>query len=552
MSSDADQFVLQEALDEEPTTSLFQAKRWTYVTDTSSSNGQFSGQLQFDLNTLSSQNQWTDLKEGVIQFPVKLTIKNNDASTNALTASVRAACIKQGFHQFVDSIQLVLGGATIQTSQIFTNIDTSYKILTEWSQDELRKYGPSLGLGGVLDDYSNTTEATTGVTLDNVTAYHATSGTALINQYGGAGLLSSFGNKALKDRIDFLNTDITSTAAASAIINNPDQNAKSNVSVAQAFSVTNFVAFYLATIRLKDISDAIAKMPPVKNMKGFLYVNYNAATSTYTSTATTGIASTAMANASQYGRCQPAMISRNDCHGACSVTFKSEISGVADTTLTTAKAPITNAYLRVPYFIPSPEIDRMLTQKKTFRYNERFVTVLPITKKSSINATVTPGIANAKRIIMLPILKGDGSSTSILGALANPELSPFDIAGCGGSSAFAALQNIQVVVGNQPMFQQPVSMDHEMFLEEVAQQGLDGGLNSQTGSGLLSQKLWNQHYRYYTVDIGRRINGDDGASKSVQLQCYNACNLDMNLICIVWHEKEITVDTAMGTVQQGF
>jgi hypothetical protein len=102
------------------------------------------------------------------------------------------------------------------------------------------------------------------------------------------------------------------------------------------------------------------------------------------------------------------------------------------------------------------------------------------------------------------------------------------------------------------MFQEPVSMDHHMFMEEVAQQGLDGGLNSQSNSGLLSQRLWNQMYRYYTVDLGRRINGDDGASKSVQLNVYNPCNTKMRLICIVWHEKEITVDTAMGVVMQQF
>ena len=81
--------------------------------------------------------------------------------------------------------------------------------------------------------------------------------------------------------------------------------------------------------------------------------------------------------------------------------------------------------------------------------------------------------------------------------------------------------------------------------------GRDGGLDNETGSGLLSQRLWNQHYKYYTIDIGRRIGADDGASKSVQIQCYNPCNLPMRLICIIWFEREIIVDTAMGQIVQG-
>lgn len=550
MSSDSDKFVFQNALEEQDNNSLFQAKRYTYVVDSSSANGQFSGQLQFDLNTLSSQNQWTSLREAVIQFPIKLTIKNNDANTNALTSSVRAACIKSGFHQMVDSVQLVLGGTTIQTSQIYEGLNTTFKILTEWDENELNKLGPTLGI--TIDDYKNSADAATGATLDNLTAYHASTNGTLYNRYGGADVMGSWANKGLKERIDHLNTDITTTSAAAAIITNLNTKGKSNVSQAADFAKTNFVAFYLATIRLKDICDSVKEMPPIKNLKGYLYVNYNAAESTYTSTATTGIPSAAMTNKPLYGRVQPGMISRQDCHGACNITFKTEISGVKDADLTTAVPPMTNARLVVPYYVASPEVDRALTQKKTFRYNERTVMTVPITKLSSVNQTLSPGVSNPVRLHMCPILVGDGSTASIAGALADPLLSPFDIAGVGGTSAFAAIEQLQVNVGNQPAFQSPVSYDAEMFVDEIATIGKNGGQESQSNSGLLSQRLWNQHYRFYTVDLARRINGDDGASKSIQLSCYNPCNLDMKLICNIWHQREITVDTAMGTISQGF
>lgn len=545
MSSDSDKFVFQQALDEQDNTALFQAKRWTHVVDSSSSGGVFNSQIQFDLNTLSSQNQWTDLSQGFIQFPVKVTISGTTKLDN-LTAN--AACIKNGFHQFVDSIQLVLGGSTIQTSQIYTNVDTSFKILTQWSQDELRKWGPTLGVA--LDDYKNTAEGGTTLSLDNVPI--TTLAPALHGVY-----YPSATNAGFKERCTMLNTDVTTTDAGSAlsIINNLEQNGKGNIQLDKTVTTDAFVAFYLATIRLKDLSDAIAKMPPIKNLKGYLYVNYNSATSSYSATAANGFVKTAKAvNTPQYGRCQPVMINRAaDLSGAAdsTVTMKVEVSGQKSTTLTLAKPAITNARLYTPYYVPSPEVDRALTQKKTIRYNERFVTTVNIAATSATNVTITPGVSNPKRLIMLPILTGDGATAGVAGFNDFPELSPFDIAGCGGSSPFAALQQLQVNVSNQPMFQEPVSMDHHMMLEELGQIGLNGGLDSEQNSGLLSQRLWNQMYRYYTVDIGRRIAGDDGASKSIQLSAYNPCNAAMRLICIVWYEREIIVDSAMGQIVQG-
>lgn len=549
MSSDSDRFVFQNALEEQDNTSLFQAKRWTYVVDSSSSGGVFNSQLQFDLNTLSSQNQWTDLREAYIQFPVKVSVINNTTGSTSLDKiNASSVCIKNGFHNFVDSVQLVLGGSTIQTSQIYTNVDASFKILTEWSQDELRKYGPTLGIS--LDEL-NWQEVEGSANNNPANVPFSTLSPGFTGVYYNPQL-----NDGFKNRADFLNSTTLSSASAATIISNPSQNARGMVQTdasAGASGTDRFVAFYLATIRLKDICDSIKQMPPIKNLKGYLYVNYNSGVSTYT-TDNTGEPTALPTHQTPFGRCNPIMVDKKTMYDAAAsrnVVIKVEISGVKSLTLTDAKPSITNARLYTPYFVASPEVDRELTQKKTFRYNERFVTTVNIPKLSSVNTTITPGISNPQRLTMLPILVGIGANASdTTSFLPNPEASCFD-AVCGGcSSPFAALQQLQVSVGNQPMFQEPVNMDHQMFLGELAQIGRDGGQESETGSGLLSQLMWDQNYRYYTVDIGRRINGDDGASKSVQLSVFNPCNADMRLICNVWHSKEITVDTAMGTVVQ--
>jgi hypothetical protein len=311
-----------------------------------------------------------------------------------------------------------------------------------------------------------------------------------------------------------------------------------------------FVQFYLATIRLKDISDSIAKLPLIKGLKGFIYVNYNAATSTILGS---NLTPTAVTNTATYGRCMPAMINWDNTGyslgstGSC--VFTAEVSGVTSTLLPNPVPNQKNARLVVPYYNATPEIDRALSTKKTIRYNERFVTQFSLDPNQNYNATLSPGISNPKRLILYPYFTGAG--TSGVGAFAtNPLLSPFDSAP-STTSPFAAIKDLQIYIANAPMYQSPISYDFETYLNEMAQQGLDGGLVSQTGSGLLNQRMWNQLYRYYTCDIGRRMNSEDGCSKSVQVSCTNATKCPMSVIAIIWYEREITIDTASGMVVQG-
>lgn len=550
MSSESDKVVFEESIEGQDNVNLFESKKWTYITDSSSTNGEFNGQIQFNLDTLSSQNQWTDLSQAVIQFPVKLTIKNGAAGVAPAAATINAATIKNGFHQFVDSVQIVLGGTTIQSSQIFTNIDTNYKILTEWSQDTLKKWGPTLGIA--LDDIDvSGTDSSTGVSesLDNAALISSTSGPGF-DIYSAAGIV----NPGVKERFSMFNNNTASTLGRSILGTNQSVVGKSNVqSTGLSEATANadvFVMHALGTIKLSSISDAIAKMPLVKGLKGFIYLNYNSSTHTIAGSATT---LTTFSSSAKFGRCAPGYLnfgSDGFSMGTSSnAVFTADIDATPSATLTTATRIQSNAMLHAPYYVATPEVDRALTMRKTMRYNERFVTQFSLTANGNYTATLSPGISNPKRVILYPFFTGPGTSGNA-GFLTNPLLSP-----CDGvpstTSPFAALKDLQLYVGNVPMFQQPVSMDWTTFCNEVAQNGLDGGLVDQASSGLLSQRTWNQLYRYYTVDVGRRSNSSDGASKSIQIQCTNATACPMSVIAIIWYEREITVDTASGMVQQG-
>lgn len=538
MSSESDKVAFENSVEPYESSVLFKDKAWTYITDSTSNGGNFTGQLQFDLNTLSSQSQWVNLSQSYIQFPVKVSIKNTSGSSQTpATVSALATALKNGYHQFVDSVQIVLDGSTVQTSQIFENIATNYKILSEWSHDEYAKYGPSLGIS--LDTYTSS--------LNNATI------AGLIPQYKGVDLTGA-NNTALVSRQYSQNVDVTATFASSSILGQQAKIIGKSQVQASASAVASqadaYVQFVLATIRLKDISPVLSGLPMMRNLKGFIYVNYNSATTTLTTNAS-GAYTANIPTSNIYGRCNPVLLTSGFTPAAGVANtwqLTCEISGVQSANLTSAQPTISYARLVAPYYVANPAIDSALSMKKTFRYLERNVTTFNLTAGQNFTVTLSPGISNPKRVLLFPYFTGGTGALANL--ISNPLNSPFDT--CPSTtSPFSALKDIQILVGNVPMFQNPVQQDYDLFLQEIAQQGLDGGLNSQANSGLLSQQDYDTLYRYVTCDVGRRLESEDGSSKSVIVQCTNATQANMTVIAMIFYEKEITVDTSMGKVSQG-
>ena len=75
-------------------------------------------------------------------------------------------------------MQVVLDGQTVQQSSIYQNIATQYKVLTEWSQDEIRKWGPTLGIE--LDTYDMSYSGTKESSIEKLETIHKSHDTICI------------------------------------------------------------------------------------------------------------------------------------------------------------------------------------------------------------------------------------------------------------------------------------------------------------------------------------------------------------------------------------
>jgi hypothetical protein len=555
--SDSDKFVLDSALDQQDLTVPFQQKRWQEITDQNASNGSFTGQITFDLSNLSSMNQWANLSEAYVNFPVKFSISNAGSALQTITSggpSLYAMCPKGGWHSFVDSVSLTIGSTNIMSPNIYNNVSTSFKMLSEWSADELQKYGPTLGVA--IDDYKIDQD---GDVEGGLVGLEQVSSGNLFATAAGFRLNNTATNDAFEERAYSCNSAHTAASSAvNAILGSSAQaigKNSSDVASAAAASEDVYVCYALATIRLKDISDVISKLPPMKSVKGMLTINYNAAEAVVAYNASGGVVAINSIS-SQYGRTMPAMV-RGGSSGFAPVVsggstwrIKAEVSATPSNL--SAKPPQTNARLYCPVYVASPEVDRALSMKKTIRYLERYQTTLTIEPNQSYSGAISAGIQNPRRLTLSNYFtECKDSANPLFGRiLSTPLLSPFSHEGFG-TSPFAAIRDWQVDVSGRPVFQSPMTQDFHTFLQEITECGLNGGKTHQFQSGLLNKRLWDQLYRFYTVDLSRRISGEDGASVSVQTSFTNATNLKTLCVANLDHEKEITVDTQFGIITQG-
>jgi hypothetical protein len=570
MSSASDILAYERSVEPATNETLFNSKKWTYIQDSTSNTGQYSGQIQFNLSTISSQAAFVNWQEAVIQLPIKLQILNATGSsvTTAAAASFDQLLPKAGSWQFLDSVQVVVDGVTVQTNQIHENVNCTFKALTEWSQDDLLNYGPTSLFA--LDQYAPPITGTTPPTqsLENV----ATTG-FLNSTLGEFGLSNTFTNAGARERAKMTTLSQASGALFYDIVGsaaNIQSIAKPQVYVAPAGAIANgapvYVAHYIATIRLVDICDYFKKCPMQKNVAGYIYLNYNSSVTSIVTDVTGGVLApakiTSMSNNMQFGNTCPILYNFSSSNikadgsatglnlpaSAVTLSVTADVNGT--TTAGTGLTPSqTFSRLLVPTYMPNPSADHSLTQKKSFRYFERITNKFTVLPNQSFTWTITNGIANPKKLFMMPVITNPTAGATTADVI-NPFRSPLATIPAT-TSPFASIKNLQVTVGNIPCFNNPVSFGYDLFVQEMAQSGIDGGLDDVTSSGLLSQQLWESLYRFVAIDVGRRLPSEDGAAKSLVVSGTSNCAYPLTIYYHVLRDAVATVDTAMGTVSQG-
>ncbi len=76
---------------------------------------------------------------------------------------------------------------------------------------------------------------------------------------------------------------------------------------------------------------------------------------------------------------------------------------------------------------------------------------------------------------------------------------------------------------------------------------INGGLVDGLTSGLVDMNAWENIYKYYTVNLARRLK-DDVLGKSISVLGNNNNKLAMDLHCFIEVEKTLIIDVETGVV----
>ncbi len=573
---DGDEVIFEQSVKDNEDNVLFSDKRYNFIVDQTSNQGSFSsGQMQWSLKTMSSQSQWVSLKEAVVEFPIKVYAKVTQAAAGGGTATHSTVCgletiiLKNGFHQWINSAQLIVNGQTIQSLQQYENVAASYRILSSWSKDTLSKWGSTTCFA--LDDCTADGTGLTA-TIDNVGLNNATAATVMtaIRGYDAVNNQSILANKGVIERCKLNNTQAVTTNVAGAIlgtagiINSGIANCDVTADGTSTVTPVNTIVYSqcaMATVRLRDLFD-INEFPLVKNIDGYLYVNFNSFQTTLTNTKTSTTALTgavaSFTTSPLTGLTCPYMINTGTngitmdiLSGATAVTptIVTIVGNVDGTTnnmvASTSSAPLlTQARLVTPYYIASPRVDAALTKTQKFNSYEKIVNPIIVAAGQSINYTISVGVPNPRKLVLLPMWQNLGLTTpNTATLLSSPEQSPWDTVPAT-SSPYAYLNQLQVYLANKPLFQYPINYDFEMWNSEISSLGANGNCVDELTSGLLTQQLWQQNHRYYTIDLERRLESEDGAPKSIQVSFVNpSATYGMKVIAMIFYEKRWNIVT---------
>ena len=137
----------------------FNEKQWVYGLD-QNSGVYSSGQVQFDLSSLSNSKGFINWAEGYLSVPIVATVK----SSTVLSDTAFALAMKNGYYQLINSASIKIGNQDVNNKTDFTNLHIIYKVLSSMSYNDLLNAGSVLG---VWPDTPTSAQYSTGAGLKN-------------------------------------------------------------------------------------------------------------------------------------------------------------------------------------------------------------------------------------------------------------------------------------------------------------------------------------------------------------------------------------------------
>lgn len=332
-----------------------------------------------------------------------------------------------------------------------------------------------------------------------------------------------------------------------------------------------------AKLRLKDLADLFEKAPLLKGSTMRFYINTNQSIVSFTSTKAVLNADTSAITTNSIllptgvnvvgGLTNPLMIASNllgqggsalpTTAGVLTDTFQLSVSifknNFTQAGKTAQQTSLSSCRLYAPVYTMNPIAESKylsLAPTKRIRYNDIFQYQFNNVGTGSFNFLVSNGINNIQSVLVVPFLSQSNSYTDSgnvarSSLLFNQQQNP-----CSATPAMPdpiMLTNFNILISGVNLFLNNENYDYEAFCQQLAQSNqLNGGLTTGLASGLISEKMFSQAYRYYYGNCSRILPSEEGVSRSVQIVGQNVSSASCDFMVFVEFQREMVIDVATG------
>lgn len=596
----ADSVVLDQSLSDESSAPQFADKQYLYVND--QNNGNYSSQIVIDTTSISNSGQYLGWAESFLAIPLVLQMKTASATAGAKLDYAMA--LKSGYWNMIHSLSVEFNNGSVVQQTPFINVFSSFKCLTSWSDEDLKNHGKVCGfcpdsadswLYNTLEPAAGNVLASSGLGLCNnrtspsITQVIATGYTSLPEVNTESTLLSSDvehqANKGLMKRIKWLNFSIGADNKSALLADNAtglNQIFKAYVRSAAGSRAIVFPAI----VRMKDVCDFFDKLPLLKGASMRIYVNTNQCYCQLKAVndvqnGTTGIVTTEGAMALRSapiilggGGTNPLQVASTAIGqgGKALAPLDAAAAAVGDIEVAVSivrtqfsqfgtgagndfSAEITSVRLYCPAYTMTPQAEASyLAQMPTKKivYEDIFqYSINNVARGATFNQLVSNGLPNLKSVVLMGHLPVASNGTSggagvYAGSVASSSLlSPFSSS--GGAPDPVAVSNYQVQLSGKNLFNNQKQYDFESFVEQLAQSNqLNGNKTTGLASGLIGEEDFSNLYRYYYADCSRSLPGEEGVSRSIQVQGQNKSEAAVDYMVFASFTRTITIDLRSG------
>ena len=560
MSEAYDQSLLQESLEGPSETSFdFLSRNHVWVPD--QNNGSYSANtIDFDLNSLATNNQYADYKGAFLEVPLTLTVSADATvigqTAEAVKAQVFAASMKNNICNLIHSMSIMLNNNTLIPITPFNNLMVQYKMLHSYSLDDLHNYGSVMGMSKLSPETQSYSSSVSNEGLGSVNTQIRDDGEFLPSE----GYLFRQNKERLarmKRSSFYASSDQNATMMTSDHLT---KTYKDGVAVSKAGLIVYHV---LATIRLDCLHDYFDKCGLIKNSnyRMVFHTNANSSCSLTVNGGSIKKATVVTPNRTLPFQVSPIGLIADDtgfpvANLVADNVVQVKLSVVKCDIDSTYNHPMTQCRMYVPLLTmePSLETKYLSDPVKTVLFRDFQVfnagNLSGIPSGNSVNTLLTNGLTRIRKVLIFPFLAASSNGfTDVSGTVANtfgPMESPFCDEPSTLASAYCSIDDYNIKLSNVNVYHANIKYNFEHFLHEVHSDGnISSGLNAGLSSGLINQQTWDT-YPHIVSNITRKNEASDDVPQSISLTFKNSSKFTVDYTVIVEYEREVKLNKATG------